>query len=113
MSISSYCSHQESLNIEIKRLNEILTKLRKEKKEVEENISKYLENNNMSAFKYNGKVFSLNQKVSRKTKKKTEKKEQTSDILRKYGIMNANNLVEDIMEAQQGIPIVVNKLNIK
>ena len=113
MSINSLCTHHESLNKEIKRLNTTLSKLRKEKKEVEEHISQYLENNNMRGFKYGGKEFTIIPKVSRKAKKKTEKKQETTEILKKYGIVNANNLIQDIMEAHQGMPIITNKLNIK
>ena len=70
MSIKSYIDELTLINIEIKRNNNINTKLRKRLKEIEVNITSYLKEKDQVGLKYNGKAILIENKEHRPTKKK-------------------------------------------
>lgn len=113
MSLSSYLSHLQSLNTEIKRLNTSLTTLRKNKKKVEEHIQTLLEKKNLSQVRHNNQIIKISEKNKRERKSKQQKTQDTIEILSKYGIRNANTLVDEIMNAQQGEQKITQKIDIK
>jgi vacuolar-type H+-ATPase subunit I/STV1 len=113
MSIKAQMSELDELTKEIKLLSEKITKLRKRKKEIEENIGEYLESNNKPGFKCNGKVVTKFQKESRKRLNKRDKEENMKDILRENGIHDTDNVCNKILESIRGDTQTISTIKIK
>ena len=114
MSITSYLNELESIKKELDRLSKLTKDLRDKKNTLEERIQEYLLKNNMeTGIRFKGKLITVKEDTKRKTKKKREKKKHTTEVLQKYGIRNASKLVDEILEAQRGYEVEINKLNIK
>lgn len=106
-------SELDELTKEIKLLSEKITKLRKRKKEIEENIGEYLESNNKPGFKCNGKVVTKFQKESRKRLNKRDKENNMKDILRENGIHDTDNVCNKILESIRGDTQTISTIKIK
>ena len=113
MSLSSYMNQMKSLNTEIKRLSETLRTLRKNKNEIEKKIETLLKNKNLSQVRCNNNIITISDKNKRERKTKEQKTKDTIEILSKYGIRNTQNLVKEILDAQQGEQKLTQKLDIK
>jgi hypothetical protein len=113
MSLNSYLSEIDSIQKELTRLNKVLDPLRKRKKELEQNIQTELQKKKMSEVKYKNKIYKIIPSNIRTRKNDTQKTEDTSNILSKYGILNNNSIITEIMEAQKGELSETDKLKIK
>ena len=113
MSIKGQMNELDELSKEIKLLSERMTKLRKRKKEIEENIGQYLESNNKPGFKCNGKIVTKFQKESRKRLNKRDKEENMKDILRENGINDTDGVCNQILESIKGDSQTISTIKIK
>lgn len=98
--IKSMISEVSSVNDEIKRLNKQRLKLLKRKKELDSQIIEYLEKTEKKGVKYRGT--SVITKGTRGRKKKKEKEQDATDVLKKYGILNSDKIMKELMEAMKG-----------
>ena len=112
MSIHDDVKNLEQLNIEIKRLRARLRILNNEKKECEERIMIFLDENDQPGVKYNGMTIVSTRKTKRRHIKKKEKIDNGEDILRKYGIRDSKRALEELMEAMRGEQEETNSLRI-
>lgn len=100
-----------SISSELKRLNDKGKILRKRKKELNTLISDFIKQNG-NPISYKGIVFDTEEKSKSKMKPKEDKKESIIQVLRKYGIDDAENVYEEL-ESSQRINQVEPKLKIK
>ena len=105
MSITGNINELQSLNQEIQRLSRQLKELRKKKKKTENDISKFIGEQEKPGIKYKGNQFvpQTKQKVDRKRSSKI-KETDASKVLQKYGIseQNSQTLVKEMLEAMRG-----------
>lgn len=102
MSIKFKLKELENINKEIKRINDSKKKLLNRKKEIEDFILSYLEKNKQEALKYKGTIIRAREKTLRPRKKEVDKKNDCEKILRKYGISNSNQILEELKNAMKG-----------
>lgn len=109
--ISSLVNELKILNTEIKNRSVELSKYRKRQSSVKDQILKYLEQENKPGLKHNGTVVITEDKESRQRKKKAEKAQDCINVLKHYGINNADKIYKELIEVQKGVKI--NKKNLK
>ena len=113
MSIKQQISEMESLNLEIQNNNKRNAILRKRKKEIELEITKYLSSKGQDGLKYNGQAILVENKEKRTTKGKKQKNEDVISLLKNRGIDNPTELYESIQNAQKNSPIQYQGIKIK
>lgn len=113
MSIKGQMNELDEISIEIKLLNDKLTKLRKRKKTIEENIGDYLDSNNKPGFKCNGKIVTKLEKETRKRLNKRDKEENMKNILRQYGINDSDTVCNQILNSIKGDSKTISTIKIK
>lgn len=96
--ITGYVSEYKQLNVEIKRINTQVRKLKKRRKEVESYILKYLESTKYPGVKYQGVAFYKDLKKTKVTKKKDEKIQECANLLNQYNIPDSEQLVSQIVK---------------
>ena len=105
MSITGNINELQSLNQEIQRLFGQLKELRQKKKKLENDISKFIGEQEQPGIKYKGNQFvpHTKQKVDRKRSSKI-KETDASKVLQKYGISEpiSQTLVKEMLEAMRG-----------
>lgn len=113
MSIQKDTLELQSLAIEIRRLSQQLSNLKKRKAECEKRILDFLEHTRQPGVKFNGQVILATEKNKRKYKKKVEKRTCGQNVLRKYGITNTEEALEELLEMMRGTPETVRTLKIE
>jgi hypothetical protein len=99
--ITSTVTELKSINAEVKRMCEELTKLRKRKKELETVLAKFLEDKNQPGFKYKGMAIIAEEKNRQVVKKKEERLKDAVDILRMNGVQNPDRVYNELMKSQK------------
>ena len=116
MSITAELNELESLNKEITRLSTNLRALRKQKKEIEDRVSKFIETQEKPGLKYKGNQFLPQTKQVVDRKRSTKMKESSAvDVLKQYGMSEGDSkvVVSQIIEAMRGPRKEETKLLIK
>ena len=113
MSVSAQLNELEEINKELKLLNDSVKKLRNRKKIIEENISKYLENNKKPGFRYKGKTITIQTKETRIRRSKQDKEIIGKEILKNSGVDNSEKVYQQIINSMKGSPTQVNTIKIK
>ena len=113
MSLKSSLQELDRIDIEIKRLNDNLKQLRKQKKNVEQNIIGFLNAKNQPGVKYKNNAIIVEKKEKRIRKKKNQKQEEIMNILVSYGVHNPNEAFNKIVEANSGNVEITDKLKIQ
>lgn len=113
MSIQSYFNQLKSLQAESKRLNLLSRKVRSEIIETKKAIAEYLRQKDQPGVKYQGEAIILENKPKRVYKPKKNKDEDAIRILEKYGISNAKEALEEILDSRRGEEIEVEEVKIK
>lgn len=113
MSISSDVRELDEVKKEIKRLTQQLRSLRLQSKSIEMRIIEYLEQSEHPGVKFQGNAIVLEKKSKRASKKKSLREADSIRILEEYGIRNAKQVLNDILEARKGDELEINKLKIK
>ena len=96
--ITGYVSEYKKLNIEVKRIQESLRKLKKRRKIVETYILNYLNSSNYPGVKYQGTAFYKELKKTKVNKKKDEKIQECISLLNQYNIPDSTNLVKQLVK---------------
>lgn len=104
MSIQADLDELNLVTQEIQRLYQELRKFRKQKDIIEERVIHFLKEQETRGVRYNDHAVLLETKPKRNKKKKTEKINDLAQVLRKHGIQRDDSLVNDILEAQRGLP---------
>lgn len=112
MSIQTYLTELDNLNIEINRINKNLYEFRKRRKIIEDKIIEFLKNQETHGVKFNDKAILLQTKNGRQRKKKDDKLNDIQNVLKKYDIRVNNSLVNDIIESQRGATVSNESLKI-
>jgi hypothetical protein len=113
MSIKSDVQELESIKAEIKSMN-IRRKILKTKQEaVEKRIKDYLTSKNQQGVKHQGTAIIIEQDEKRVSKKIKDRDEEARLVLEKYGINNASQVLEELLEARKGDKVSVDKLKVK
>ena len=100
MNIDSYFRERQSIDAEIKRMNDRLKQLRQQKKEAETNMYKYMEANNMKNYK-GIKIEKIKPKVPIKRKPEKDKKKDAVDLFRGAGLPQPENFYEEFKKTQK------------
>jgi hypothetical protein len=105
---------------ELKELNEELKTLRlriKEsnirKKECENDVLVYLDENQQPGVKYGNFIILAETKNRRTRKKKAEKEEDGRAVLDRYGVENSDTVYKELMESMKGTMSEVSMLKTK
>ncbi len=114
--IKSDVTELKNIEKEIKRLNDLLKPLRNRKREIEEEVLKYMESTGekgLSAIKMNDvEVVAVEKKV-RERLKKDEKEQKAIQVLHQNGVVNARRAFKDLQEMMKGKECTEHKLKIK
>jgi hypothetical protein len=113
MSITGDVNELNNLNLEIKRLNFQLKSLRKNAKDCEQRIVKYLQEKDTSGVRYQGKAIILETKTKINKKTKTERENDLIRVLSNHGVANPETAVLDIINSYKGNVSETQKLKIK
>jgi hypothetical protein len=98
---------------ELKRLNSQVKIYRDQKKDIETQISKYLEEKDQPGLKYQDLLVLTGESKRRTRKKKEERELDLMSILESKGIRNARETVNEIMETMKGKQVIRPVLKIK
>lgn len=98
---------------ELKRLRSDTIKLNKRKKALETNIVEYLRAKDDPGFKYGGIAVIAEEKEKRHPKKKNDKITDAMNVLENYGIENAKECLDELLDRMKGSPVTETKLKIK
>ena len=102
MSIKAYVDELEQIHFEIKRNNSRNTHLRQRIKELEINITEYLNEKGQHGLKYKGKAIMLEQKELRPAKKKKDKEEAMISLFEDLGVSDPKEAWSKLQDAQKG-----------
>ena len=104
MSISGYIQEVTSLNNEINRRSKALRELRSRKKKLEKLIIEFLDKNKQRGITYKGRVAVIKEEKPRciRRRKPDEKTRDISAILRKYGVSQSADILNEINQAIKG-----------
>ncbi|HIB77555.1 MAG TPA: hypothetical protein EYO58_08070 [Flavobacteriales bacterium] len=97
--IKALISEIGNITNEIKRLNKQKLKLSNRKKVLDQKIIDYLENTDKKGVKYKGT--SVVAKGKRGRKKKKQKEQDAASVLKKYGVINSDKIMREVMEAMK------------
>ena len=113
MSIRSYVEELSTINKQITENNSRNRILRKRVKELENNITQYLQEKGQSGLKYNGKAIILERKDRRLRKNKKAKEEDLINLLSDLGVNDPLEAYKKVIDVQKGNPVENFKLKIK
>jgi hypothetical protein len=111
--ITSIISELKEITNEIKIRALELSKLRKRKEELEEQVVKFLDEKDQPGVKYKGVAVIAEDKIRRLPKKKSQKEEDCLSVLRHYGIGNAEKIYNELLETMKGDEIPKKAIRIK
>lgn len=113
MSIQGKLDEINNIEIELKRLNAQAKSLRGRRKELQTEIAEYFKKKNLPGVRHQGKVILLEEKKVRKPKTETQRTQDALTVLQKYGIKNAQEVLEEILESRRGVPIKSSNIKFK
>ena len=113
MSIRSYVEELSTINKEIAANNSRNRILRKRVKQLESNITQYLQAKGQNGLKYNAKAIILEKKDKRLRKNKKAKEEDLINLLSELGVMDPVEAYKKVIDVQRGNAVENFKLKIK
>ena len=113
MNIQASVNELQNLNIELKRIKNNASDLRKKIKIVETNIMEYLKEKQQPGVKYQNTAILIENKSKRTSKPKKDREEDALRILEECGISDSKNILDQILDARKGEEVEINKLKIK
>ena len=102
MSIQGDVELVNSLTQEIKLMNKRLKTLRKQKREAEARIKAYIRAKELPGVKHRGTAILLEEKEQRAPKSNKQRDRDAQEVLRKYGIHDADQVLKELMDARKG-----------
>ena len=109
--IKAYIREIEEIDKELTNLKKSTIKLRDQKKHLEREIQKYMEDTSTNGFKCGKTAVLMEKKTRRKPKGKKKKLEDINTILKSSGIYN-EELAKKILLETRGIPEEKNNIKI-
>jgi hypothetical protein len=110
--IASIITELKEITNEIRNRSLELTKLRKRKTKLEEQLVKFLEEKKQPGIKYKGIAVIAEDKTKRVAKKKVEKFDDCVNVLRHYGVQNAEKICTELLESVKGNEVATKKVKI-
>lgn len=112
MSIQEELQELDSVNKQIAQLNKQLKTWKQRKKELEVSISEYIREKDLPGVKFQGKAVILEERPTFDRKKKKQQEADAIEVLRRYGINNAEQALHEVMSARRGEEKITNKLKL-
>lgn len=104
----------KELSTDIKRRAAEISKLRKRKEELEKKITDFLVEKDQPGVKYRDVAVILEKnKYKRLPKKKAQKEEDAINVLKHYGISNAEKIFSEVIETMKGEEVPKNAIRLK
>ena len=104
---SSYVKSLKSINTELKRISEHSKKLKKEKKDIEGRLYKWMENSDMKEYEgYKKDKLKPKDKIPTIKRKKKEKVSEAIRLLTEAGIPDPSEFYGELMKTQKPIPLI-------
>ena len=104
----------KELSTEVKNRSKELSKLRKRKQELEKKIGDFLTEKDQPGVKYKDVAVILEKnKYKRMPKKKAQKEEDCVNLLKHYGIGNAEKICNEFFETMKGEEVPKNAVRLK
>lgn len=113
MSIQGKVNELNSIKNELKSIRERGSVLRKLMKQIEDEISEYLDSKDQPGLKYKGTAIIREVKTKRRTKNKNEQRTDAIYILEQHGIDRPETVLDEIIESRRGSPTEHRKLTFK
>jgi hypothetical protein len=113
MSIKAYVEELENIQYEIKRNNIKNSQHRKRIKELEANITDYLNEKGQLGLKYQGKAIILEQKELRPSKKKKDKEEALISFFQELGVSDPKATYSRFQDVQKQPPVGKTTIKVK
>lgn len=112
-SIKAYVSELKSISAEMKRYYQIMSKLRKRKKEIEKLIVEFLDEKEQPGLKHENTAILVEQKERRAAKKQSDREKDVREVLLSYGIDDVDTALKDVLTVYRGEKVPEKKLKIK
>lgn len=109
-SISSLATELDTIEVEMKKLMDIVNCLKKRRVKVEQSIIECLQLTNQPGFTYKGKIYTPIPSQTYRKKKKTEKAETIKSILEHSGVKPDSDVVQNVFEVFKSKRIPIQKL---
>ena len=113
MSIQGDVDLVTSLTKEIKLVRKRLKILNKQKKEAEARIKAYIRAKELPGIKHHGTAVIIEEKEHRAPKSTKQRDRDAQDVLKRYGIQNVDQVLNEIMEARKGEKYIGDKIKTK
>lgn len=110
-SISNLVVDLNTIDVELKKLMEIVNCLKKRRVKVEQSIIECLQITGQSGFTYNGKIYTAKESQTYRKKKKTEKEDTIKNILENSGVKPDNAIVQNVFNVFKSKPTPIQKLS--
>lgn len=112
--IVAFVTELKELTVDIKRRSTEIAKLRKRKEELEKKITDFLIEKDQPGVKYRDVAVILEKnKYKRLPKKKAQKEEDAVNVLKHYGIGNAEKILAEMIETMKGDEVPKTGLRLK
>ena len=112
--IIAFVTELKELSVDIKRRATEISKLRKRKEELETKITEFLVEKDQPGVKYRDVAVILEKnKYKRIPKKKAQKEEDAIEVLKHYGIGNAEKILSELIETMKGEEVPKNAIKLK
>ena len=112
--IVAFVTELKELTVDIKRRSTEIAKLRKRKEELEKKITDFLIEKDQPGVKYRDVAVILEKnKYKRIPKKKAQKEEDAVNVLKHYGIGNAEKILSELIETMKGDEVPKTGLRLK
>ena len=112
--IIAFVTELKELSVDIKRRSSELSKLRKRKDELEKKICEFLVEKDQPGVKYRDVAVILDKnKLKRLPKKKAQKEEDAINVLKHYGVSNAEKIFAEVVETMKGEEVPKNTIRLK
>lgn len=111
MSIRSYIAELKEYNVELKRLREQTSIIKKKAEDVKQRIAEYLTEKEQDGVRYNDVAVILESKERRAGKKVKDRDGDALKVLTSYGVTDPREALNRILEARKGA--IVEKHEIK
>jgi hypothetical protein len=112
--IVAFVTELKELAVDIKRRSAEISKLRKRKEELEKKITDFLIEKDQPGVKYRDVAVILEKnKYKRVPKKKAQKEEDAVNVLKHYGIGNAEKILSELIETMKGDEVPKTGLRLK
>ena len=112
--IIAFVTELKELAVDIKRRSAELSKLRKRKEEIEKKITDFLIEKDQPGVKYRDVAVILEKnKYKRIPKKKAQKEEDAVNVLKHYGIGNAEKILAEVIDTMKGDEVPKTGLRLK